>query len=107
MELAIVVNGMTPFVQATYRLEGDGFLAVTAYGEIMTLESTISTQHYPNANAVARLESIGIFSRQQYRSLEDYIALSKEMLTLFYTFWGIFQKEQWVTLSHSTVVLCI
>ena len=64
MELAIVVDGMTPFVQATYRLEGDGFLAITAYGEIMTLESTISTQHCPNANAVARLESIGNTTHQ-------------------------------------------
>ena len=70
MELAIVVDGMTPFVQAIYRLEGDGFLAITAYGEIMTLESTISTQHYPNANAVARLESIGNTTHQM--QLENY-----------------------------------
>ena len=43
MELAIVVDRMTPFVQATYRLEGDGFLALTTYQKIKTLESVIST----------------------------------------------------------------
>ena len=59
MELAIVVDGMTPFVQATYRLEGDGFLALTTYREIMTLDSAISAQHYPNVNAVAQVESNG------------------------------------------------
>ena len=53
MELAAVVHAMTPFVQATYRLEDDGFLALTAYEEIKTLERVISTQHYPNVNAVA------------------------------------------------------
>ena len=53
MELAAVVDTMTPFVQATYRLEGNGFLALTAYEEIKTLECVISTQHCPNVNAVA------------------------------------------------------
>ena len=64
MELAAVVHAMTPFVQATYRLEDDGFLALTAYEEIKTLERVISTQHYPNVNAVARHESIGSTSHQ-------------------------------------------
>ena len=64
MELAIIVDGTTPFVQATYRLEGDGFLALTTYQEIRTLESTVSTQHYPNVNALARLESNGSIAHQ-------------------------------------------
>ena len=32
MKLAIVADGMTPFVQVTYRLEGNGFVALTTYG---------------------------------------------------------------------------
>ena len=64
MELAAVVDAMTPFVQATYRLEGDGFLALTTYQEIKTLESVISTQHYPNVNAIARLESNGSITHE-------------------------------------------
>ncbi len=70
MELAAVVDAMTPFVQATYRLEGDGFLALTAYQEIKTLESVISTQHYPIVNAVAGHESNGSTTHQN--QLVDY-----------------------------------
>ena len=64
MELAIVIDGMTPFVQATYRLEGDGFLAITTYHAIRTLESVISTQYYPNVDAIARRESNGNIGNQ-------------------------------------------
>ena len=59
MELAVTVDGMAPFVKATYRLEGDGFLALTVYQEIRALQAVISTKHYPNVTAIARLESSG------------------------------------------------
>ncbi len=54
MELAVVVDAGEPIVKATYRLEGDGPLALTAYEEISTLRNTISIQHYPNVDAVAK-----------------------------------------------------
>ena len=48
MELAITVDAMEPFAKVTYTLEGDGALAVTTYAA-----AEISTEHYPNVNAVA------------------------------------------------------
>ncbi len=53
MELAITVDFGEPFVKATYRLEGDGSLAFSAYEEIVKLQATISAQNFPNATAVA------------------------------------------------------
>ena len=37
-----------PFVKATYRLEGDGPLALAAYEGIVTLYASISAQHFPD-----------------------------------------------------------
>ena len=54
MEIAIMVDAMQPFVQATYLLEGDGPLALVAYEQISMLYSVISSQHYPNVIAVAK-----------------------------------------------------
>lgn len=42
MELAITIDFGEPFVKATYKLEGDGPLALSAYEEITTLNSVIS-----------------------------------------------------------------
>ena len=53
MELAITVDFGEPFVKATYRLEGDGLLAFSAYEEIVKLQATISAQNFPNTTAVA------------------------------------------------------
>lgn len=40
MELTMAIDGMEPFVKATYVLEGDGLLAFIAYERISTLYST-------------------------------------------------------------------
>lgn len=40
MELTMTIDGMEPFVKATYVLEGDGLLAFIAYERISTLYST-------------------------------------------------------------------
>ena len=42
---------------ATYNLEGDGPLVLTAYREISTLHSVVANQHYPNVLAIAKKES--------------------------------------------------
>ena len=59
MELAITVDVGEPFVKATYNLEGDGPLALSAYEHICFLDSFASTVHYPNAAAVAHKLSYG------------------------------------------------
>lgn len=65
VELAITVDGMMPFVQATYNLEGDGLLALTAYKEISTLLHFVDSVHKPNVRAVARHESSGNIAHEQ------------------------------------------
>ena len=59
VELAITVDALKPFVCATYNLEGDGALAVSAYQQISKLYSTIECEHYPNVMALAKHESNG------------------------------------------------
>ena len=54
IELAITVDAGEPFVKSTYRLEGDGPLVFAAFEEITALRAAISTQYYPNTDAVAR-----------------------------------------------------
>lgn len=64
IELAMTVDGMMPFVKATYNLEGDGLLALTAYKEISTLLHFVNSDIKPNVRAVARHESGGNVSRE-------------------------------------------
>ena len=65
MELDITVDAGEPFVKSTYRLEGDGPLALIAYEEISTLRATISTGHYPNVVAVSETLSSVLSCRNQ------------------------------------------
>lgn len=65
IELAATVDAMEPFVKATYNLEGDGPLALRAYQELRTVESSIANAYYPNITAVSRLLSQGNFPVQQ------------------------------------------
>ena len=65
MELAITVDAMEPFAKATYALEGDGALAVVTYEHVRMLYSVISTDHYPNVNAVAKQLATGDATREQ------------------------------------------
>ena len=59
IELAIMVDAMEPFVKATYILEGDGVLALNAYGHLDALYQNISLEHYPNVSAIAKRLSAG------------------------------------------------
>ena len=52
VELAITVDAMRPFVNTTYKLEGDGALSLIVYEQLSMLYASISTQHYPNVVAV-------------------------------------------------------
>ena len=51
MELAMTVDGMEPFVNATYALEGDGVLSLVVYERISALYSHISASHHPNVSS--------------------------------------------------------
>ena len=64
MELVITIDAGEPFVKDTYRLEGDGPLALKAYEEICLLRSTISNEHYPNVLAVANEVAGGVPSHK-------------------------------------------
>ena len=70
MELAITIDVGEPFVKATYNLEGDGPLALTAYEHIRHLYFVASTVHYPNTAAVANKLSNG--NPVLYQQLYDY-----------------------------------
>jgi hypothetical protein len=65
IEMAVTIDGMEPFVNATYFLEGDGPLALHAYERISSLFSAISTHHFPNVISVARALSNGNTSHEQ------------------------------------------
>ena len=55
-----------PFVQATYKLEGDGTLALECYEVISSLTTAMNkVPHYPNLQAVARCLSGGNQQIQQ------------------------------------------
>lgn len=65
VELAITIDFGEPFVKATYNLEGDGPLALSAYEEIAKLNAVISTQHFPNTIAIATKLSSNVSARKQ------------------------------------------
>ena len=54
MELAAVIDWGHPFVKATYRLEGDGPLAVDCYKIIETVRAAIPSSHTPNVQAIVQ-----------------------------------------------------
>lgn len=68
MELTMTIDGMEPFVKATYVLEGDGLLAFIAYERISTLYiqySHIASNHHPNVTAVAKHLANGNSTNEQ------------------------------------------
>ena len=68
LEIAVIVDAGMPFVQATYRLEGDGPLALLCYEVISSLTTAVNLMpmpHYPNLQAVARRLSGGNLQNQQ------------------------------------------
>lgn len=60
-----ILHTCEPFAKATYTLEGDGNLVLTAYTEISKLYASISTAHYPNTCAIIRKQSGGNVQLEQ------------------------------------------
>ena len=48
VELTVVVDVGVHFVKATYKLEGDGLLALSCYEQISKIRLAIHTTFYPN-----------------------------------------------------------
>ena len=65
LELAAVIDAGKPFVQATYRLEGDGALVFSCFDVLASLAAGIQTAHFPNLVAVAARLSAGNLSLGQ------------------------------------------
>ena len=53
VELGATIDAATPFVKATYNLEGDGPLALSCYEAISALNVAARQADYPNLKAVA------------------------------------------------------
>jgi len=58
IELAVVVDTMKCFVQATYDLEGDGFLIVELYDRLQLLTMFTENPQLPNTEATIRDHSV-------------------------------------------------
>ena len=54
VELAAIVDVGMHFVKATYSLEGDGLLVLKCYEEIIKIRAVITSECYPNLQAVVR-----------------------------------------------------
>ncbi len=59
VEMAAVVDAGEPIVKATYKLEGDGPLALECYEIISTVLEGVRVTNYPNLESVARHLSNG------------------------------------------------
>ena len=53
LELAAIVDAGESLVKATYTLEGDGPIVLTAYELINTILLSIRTAHFPNLTSLA------------------------------------------------------
>ena len=82
LELATLVDAALPFVQATYKLEGDGPLVFDCYDTISSLTTAIHVAHYPNVEAVSqRIAQAHSYSKQQL------LAYSKQCIQPAYQYY--------------------
>ena len=54
VELAVTVDAGEPFVKATYKLEGDGPLAIECYEILSSVKAAIQVCHLPNRVAISK-----------------------------------------------------
>lgn len=54
VELSVSVDAGEPFVKATYRLEGDGPLALECYEILSSVKAAVQVCHFPNTLAIAK-----------------------------------------------------
>ena len=70
IELAAIVDYGKPFVKATYKLEGDGPLALECCEAVETVSHSVGLAYAPNVEAVAKKLSRGLQTVKQ-RSRAD------------------------------------
>ena len=75
------IDKMESFAKATYVLEGDGVLVLSAYGQLHALHGSISLEHYLNVNAVAKKLSQGNSEHKQ-----QLVSYSKECVKPAYNY---------------------
>ena len=66
IKLAAIIDAGAPFVKATYKLEGDGALALYCFEILNTIVSSIQVAHYPNVHAIATILSGGSHAGVQH-----------------------------------------
>jgi len=72
IELSVVVDAGALFVKATYNLEGDGSLVLSAYEELRKIYHFISVPHYPNLTAcVQQMTHSNTTAQQQLTSYAE------------------------------------
>ena len=59
LELAVVIDAREAFVEATYKLEGDGALVFTCFDVLASLAAKIRAAYFPNLSAVSNTLSGG------------------------------------------------
>ena len=59
LELAAIIDGGLPFVQATYQLEGDDALIFTCFDELNAVYHAIEVANLPNVNRIAQRLACG------------------------------------------------
>ena len=60
------MHSALPFVQATYKLEGDGHLAYECCDIIASVSAAVHVAHYPNVKAISqRLAPNNVLLKQQ------------------------------------------
>ena len=65
VEMAAVVDAGEPLVKATYRLDGDGPIALECYEIVSSVIEGVRVAHYPNVEAIVRKLSAGNHQVQQ------------------------------------------
>ena len=74
LELATLVDAASPFVQATYKLEGDGPLIFKCYDVMSSLSAAVHVAHYPNVSNImqAMNQQFEAYSQQCMQPAYDY-----------------------------------
>ena len=86
LELVVIVDAGMPFVQATYKLEGDATLVLEYYEVISSLSTAVKIvpmPHYPNLQAVARRLSGGKKQIRNNRLLPVYSLAYSTIINVF------------------------
>ena len=99
LELAVTFDAGLPFVQATYKLEGDGPLALQCYEVVASLTAAVNMaqRHYPKICWLSQGSYVGVMC--------NYSSRCYNMLYPMYT-WSVVSQgvSQWMYAGSSRCV---